>query len=79
LKEDLNKYILSHEKGRITARNEANTIINSLKICDPAVGSGHFLVSALNEIIAIKQELGILQDAKGETLSQYEIKLVMMN
>ena len=33
---------------------EANRIINSLRICDPAVGSGHFLVSALNEIIAIK-------------------------
>jgi adenine-specific DNA-methyltransferase len=33
-----------------------------LKICDPAVGSGHFLVSALNEIIAIKSELQILQD-----------------
>ena len=29
-------------------RSEANAIINSLKICDPAVGSGHFLVSALN-------------------------------
>ncbi len=41
---------------------EANRIVNSLKICDPAVGSGHFLVSALNEIIAIKSELGILAD-----------------
>ena len=29
---------------------EANEIINTIKICDPAVGSGHFLVSALNEI-----------------------------
>lgn len=44
------------------ARTEANDIINSLKICDIAVGSGHFLVSALNEIIAIKGELGVLQD-----------------
>lgn len=39
---------------------EANKIINSIHICDPAVGSGHFLVSALNELIAIKSELGIL-------------------
>ncbi|MCB0645126.1 MAG: Eco57I restriction-modification methylase domain-containing protein [Saprospiraceae bacterium] len=39
-----------------------NTIIDSLKICDPAVGSGHFLVSALNEIIAIKSELNLLCD-----------------
>lgn len=44
------------------SRTEANQIINSLKICDPAVGSGHFLVSALNELIAIKSEIGILQD-----------------
>lgn len=37
-----------------------NEIIDSIKICDPAVGSGHFLVSALNQIIAIKARLGII-------------------
>lgn len=42
-----------------------NKHIDSLKICDPAVGSGHFLVSALNEIIAIKSDLNILADTKG--------------
>ncbi|MCB5246454.1 MAG: Eco57I restriction-modification methylase domain-containing protein [Candidatus Cloacimonetes bacterium] len=47
---------------------EANTLVNSLKICDPAVGSGHFLVSALNEIIAIKNELRILADRDGKLL-----------
>ncbi|MGD0844092.1 MAG: type II restriction endonuclease, partial [Geobacteraceae bacterium] len=35
---------------------EANETVNSLKICDPAVGSGHFLVSALNEIISVKSD-----------------------
>ena len=44
---------------------EANELVNSLKICDPAVGSGHFLVSALNEIIALKSELRILADERG--------------
>jgi adenine-specific DNA-methyltransferase len=48
--------------------NEANALVNSLKICDPAVGSGHFLVSALNEIIAIKSELRILADSDGKLL-----------
>ena len=43
-------------------RTEANNIVNSLRICDPAVGSGHFLVSALNTLIALKSEMGILQD-----------------
>jgi adenine-specific DNA-methyltransferase len=54
---------------------KANEAINSLRICDPAVGSGHFLVSALNEIIAIKAELGILADDKGNRLSGYEIEV----
>ncbi len=36
---------------------EVNDMINSIRVCDPAVGSGHFLVSALNELIAIKRDL----------------------
>lgn len=55
---------------------KANEIINSLRICDPAVGSGHFLVSALNEIIAIKAELGILANEKGNSISGYEIEII---
>ena len=43
--EELKEHI---EYGQREVRIEANKIINSLKICDPAVGSGHFLVSALN-------------------------------
>jgi hypothetical protein len=54
------------------SRDEANEVINSLKICDPAVGSGHFLVSALNEILAIKNDLKILQDRDGKLLHRYE-------
>jgi adenine-specific DNA-methyltransferase len=55
---------------------EANQIINSIKICDPAVGSGHFLVSALNEIIHIKAELGILADHEGNSISNYEFDVI---
>ncbi len=72
--EDLGSYIKGTD--RVVRRNEANGIVNSLKICDPAVGSGHFLVSALNEMISIKQYLGILQDRNGESLSKYEIEVV---
>ncbi|MEI6138228.1 MAG: Eco57I restriction-modification methylase domain-containing protein [Mariniphaga sp.] len=56
---------------KIEDRKEANVIVNSLKICDPAVGSGHFLVSALNEIIAIKSDLRILMDRDGKRLKEY--------
>ena len=45
-----------------------NSIINEIKICDPSVGSGHFLVSALNEMIAIKSEMHILADQDGNAL-----------
>jgi len=54
---------------------EANQVVNSLKICDPAVGSGHFLVSALNEIIAVKSDLGILADEEGKRLRGYGITI----
>lgn len=57
-------------------RIEANEVINSLKICDPAVGSGHFLVSALNEIISIKSELKILSDKEGKRLKEYHVEVV---
>ena len=60
---------------KITDKKEANQIINSLKICDPAVGSGHFLVSALNEIITIKSDLKVLLDRQGKTLRDYDIKI----
>jgi len=61
---------------KIEDRQEANDIINSLKICDPAVGSGHFLVSALNEIISIKNDLKILQDRDGKRLKEYVFEVV---
>ncbi len=54
---------------------KANEIFNSIKICDPAVGSGHFLVSALNELIAIKSELEILADEDGKLLRNVKIEI----
>ena len=53
---------------KFNSQKEANEIINSIKICDPAVGSGHFLVSALNEIMAIKSRLKVLLSRDGKTL-----------
>jgi hypothetical protein len=60
----------------IEDRNEANRIVNSITICDPAVGSGHFLVSALNELIAVKNDLRILQDYEGRRLKEYQVEVV---
>jgi hypothetical protein len=67
---------ISDVYNKIEDIKEADCIINSLRICDPAVGSGHFLVSALNEIIAIKSELKILTDREGKKLKEYTIEVI---
>ena len=62
----------------IESKQKANAIVNSITICDPAVGSGHFLVSALNELMLIKYELGILMlhnDAH-DSFDKYELHIV---
>lgn len=75
LKEDIDNAIKKDERGRQTVRKELNDVLNQLRICDPAVGSGHFLVSSLNEMIAIKSELGILVDRNFDPLSNIEISI----
>jgi adenine-specific DNA-methyltransferase len=74
LKEDILEEIKTGNRKEV--RKLANKIINSLRIIDPAVGSGHFLVSVLNELIAIKSELKILVDANFEPLSNYSVEVV---
>ncbi|MBH0234857.1 class I SAM-dependent DNA methyltransferase [Helicobacter pylori] len=63
-------------KGKID-RNFSNEkakeylqLLLTLRICDPAVGSGHFLVSALNEMVWIAYELGLIA-----SLYRYDLKL----
>ncbi|MBO7145627.1 MAG: Eco57I restriction-modification methylase domain-containing protein [Salinivirgaceae bacterium] len=63
---------LSEVKNKCAAEKitieERNKIIDSITVCDPAVGSGHFLVSALNELIYIKFELNALCLTNGNLL-----------
>ena len=55
-------------KDRTRNRQEIASVIDSLKICDLCVGSGHFLVSALNQLLVIKDELRVLLDENGKVL-----------
>ncbi len=41
-------------------RKEYLQVFLTLRVCDPAVGSGHFLVSALNEMVWIAFKLGFI-------------------
>ncbi|GHR05140.1 type II restriction endonuclease Eco57I subunit R [Helicobacter pylori] len=45
----------SNEKAK-----EYLQVFLTLRVCDPAVGSGHFLVSALNEMVFIAYRLGLI-------------------
>lgn len=56
------KFAIGHS---VENARKVSQAIDDLKVCDPAVGSGHFLVSILNEIIALKSDLNILFDADG--------------
>ena len=49
---------------------EANKIVDEIRVADVAVGSGHFLVSALNRMLAIKSELNIFCDAEGNRINK---------
>ncbi len=57
----------------------ANAIVNSIRICDPAVGSGHFLVSVLNEIIRTKYDLGILLDCNDKRIKKQDWSIEIAN
>ena len=50
-------------------QRQVSEMVNELRICDPAVGSGHFLVSALNRMVVIKAELGVLLDEDDQPLT----------
>ncbi|MGL2831104.1 DUF7149 domain-containing protein [Helicobacter pylori] len=66
--EELKNYLKnSHKEDK---RKEYLQLLLTLRICDPAVGSGHFLVSALNEMVLIAYELGLIA-----SLYRYDLKL----
>ncbi|WRA20284.1 class I SAM-dependent DNA methyltransferase [Helicobacter pylori] len=55
----------SNEKAK-----EYLQLLLTLRVCDPAVGSGHFLVSALNEMVLIVYKLGLIA-----SLYRHELRL----
>ncbi|WP_131140791.1 DUF7149 domain-containing protein [Helicobacter pylori] len=67
--EELKNY-LKNDSYKEDKRKEYLQLLLTLRICDPAVGSGHFLVSALNEMVLIAYELGLIA-----SLYRHELKL----
>ncbi|WP_033742775.1 type IIG restriction enzyme/methyltransferase [Helicobacter pylori] len=64
---ELKNYLKSYKEDK---RKEYLQLLLTLRICDPAVGSGHFLVSALNEMVLIAFKLGLIA-----SLHRYDLKL----
>ncbi len=65
---ELRNYLKNNYKE--DKRKEYLQVLLTLRVCDPAVGSGHFLVSALNEMVLIAYELGLI-----ESLYRHSLRL----
>ncbi|WJI99813.1 Eco57I restriction-modification methylase domain-containing protein [Helicobacter pylori] len=67
--EELKNY-LKNDSYKEDKRKEYLQFLLTLRVCDPAVGSGHFLVSALNEMVLIAFKLGFIA-----SLYRYDLEL----
>ncbi len=54
-------------------------VLLALRICDPAVGSGHFLVSALNEMVRIAYELGLIASLYRHSLRLENDEIIILH
>lgn len=70
---------LEDVSDKIEDISEANEIVDDIRVADVAVGSGHFLVSALNRLLAIKSELNILCDTDGKRIKRRDLILKVDN
>ena len=63
--DDIKDEILAQKRDsndRESVKQKYKDFLKTIRICDPAVGSGHFLVSALNQMIKIHYDLGLLSN-----------------
>ncbi|NHA80420.1 class I SAM-dependent DNA methyltransferase [Helicobacter pylori] len=74
--EELKNYLTSYKKDK---RKEYLQLLLTLRICDPAVGSGHFLVSALNEMVWIAYELGLIASLYRHSLRLENDEIIIQN
>ena len=62
LAEEIHGQIRKDRTNKEVFKSQCKDILQSVRICDPAVGSGHFLVSALNTMISIYDTLGLFEN-----------------
>ena len=66
-----------NKEDKAKLKEEFKELLKGIKICDPAVGSGHFLVSSLNTMLEIYSKLNLLEN--NFTIEVSEDELIIKN
>ncbi|EPZ94276.1 class I SAM-dependent DNA methyltransferase [Helicobacter pylori] len=74
---ELKNYLKNNYKE--DKRKEYLQVLLALRVCDPAVGSGHFLVSALNEMVRIAYELGLIASLYRHSLRLENDEIIILH
>jgi len=76
-RELINRLLKFHyvDESLLTKITDINTALDSVKICDPAIGSGAFPMGLLKEIFSIKQLLWYTEHSDLETFPASDVKL----
>ncbi len=74
---ELENYLKNNYKE--DKRKEYLQVLLALRICDPAVGSGHFLVSAPNEMVRIAYELGLIASLYRHSLRLENDEIIILH
>ncbi|GHR56514.1 type II restriction endonuclease Eco57I subunit R [Helicobacter pylori] len=74
---ELKNYLKNNYKE--DKRKEYLQVLLTLRICDPAVGSGHFLVSVLNEMVRIAYELGLIASLYRHSLRLENDEIIILH
>ena len=61
--------------SNLDKKEEFVSIFNSVTLCDISVGSGHYLVSALNYFLYLKWDLGLFYDSQKRNLQRFKMEL----
>ncbi|GAA6866044.1 class I SAM-dependent DNA methyltransferase [Helicobacter pylori] len=70
---------LKNDSYKEDKRKEYLQLLLALRVCDPAVGSGHFLVSALNEMVRIAYELGLIASLYRHSLRLENDEIIILH
>ena len=80
-KESLKRYFnesefIDEKKFQLNSLDKYKSLLSKIKILDPACGSGAYLVTMLNELVNLNEQ--IYKKEKNKNYSKYELKLLII-